>query len=72
MGEQIRPDECSPLTDLDFTNFRYASKDQKDFIHNLRIMDALYTDEVKQTKYLADFADDDFYARKILNYKSME
>jgi len=35
-------------------------------------MDALYTDEVKQTKYLVDFADGDFYARKILNYNNSE
>ena len=35
-------------------------------------MDALYNDEVKQTKYLADFTDDDFYARKILNYNNSE
>jgi hypothetical protein len=35
-------------------------------------MDALYNDEAKQTKCLADFTDDDFYAKKILNYNNSE
>jgi hypothetical protein len=49
------------LLTIDVTSFRSNASDQKDFIHNLRIMGAFYTDSIKGSPYLADFTDDDYY-----------
>lgn len=61
----IKPSEEEPL-EIDTSNIRSDAPGQKDFIHNLRIMDALYTDAITGTTFLADFADDDYYGRKSL------
>jgi hypothetical protein len=50
--------------EIDVTNFISNTAGQKDFIHNLRIMDTLYTDTVVESSFLADFSDDDYYARR--------
>lgn len=41
----------------------------EDFIHNLKIMDTLYTDVVKKSPVLEDFTDDDYYCMKFFNVR---
>lgn len=61
----IKPPEEEAL-EIDTSNIRSNATGQKDFIHNLRIMDA-HTDAITGTTFLADFADDDYYGRKSLS-----
>lgn len=63
------PEEREETLQIDLTNFRSNAKGQKDFIHNLKIIDALYTDAFKESPALGDFADDDYYYRKVFSIR---